>query len=186
MEDKKIIQLFWERSEDAIKETEMKFSSYLHTIAHNVLRDREDARECVCDTYLCAWKDIPPSYPDNLKAYLSKITRNLAISHLRQKTSLKRGKNVTLISISELDECIPGRYSVDEKVDEAFLKEVLNEFLESLPEEKRMLFMKRYWFCYSVKEIAGQLGVKEKYVTNVLYQTRRKLKEFLEKRGYEQ
>lgn len=184
MEDREIIKLFLARSEDAIKETENKFSSYLHTLSYRILLDYEDAKECVSDTYLNAWNDIPPTVPMDFKAYLSKITRNISISRLRMRQSKKRGGEYAFIPISELEECIASKEG-GEKIDEKCLSGILNDFLKDLSEEKRIIFLRRYWYCYSIKEIAKQLHVKEKSVNNTLYQVRIKLKEFLESRGYE-
>lgn len=184
MEDSKIIDLFFLRSEDAIMETERKFSAYLHALSYRILRDYEDAKECVNDTYVKVWNAIPPAIPTNLKSYLSEITRNNAISYLRKRQSKKRGGGYDFIPISELEECIPDKLG-DTYFERNQIVKILNSFIEELPDEKRIIFLRRYWFCYSVKEIAKQLRVKEKYVTNCLYQTKLKLKEFLEREGYQ-
>lgn len=183
MEDDKIIALFWERSEIAISETKMKYAFCLQGISYQILRNWEDAQECVNDTYMKAWNNIPPTRPNNLKAYLARIVRNISISRFRQKTAVKRGNCDVKLSMDELDECIPAKETVESKLDEVLLKELLNEYLDSLEEEKRLIFMKRYWSCLSVKEIARQMKVKEKYVTNSLYQSRLKLKDYLGKAG---
>ena len=183
MEDEFIIDLFWNRSEAAISETKKKYSSYLVTIANNILQDKQDAEECENDTYMHTWESIPVLHPENLKAYLSKIIRNISISRLRSKLAKKRGGDTIVTSYDELAECIPDK-SINESIDTNILKEILNDFLKDIPKEKRIIFVKRYWFSYSVSEISKQMGRNEKYITNNLYILRKKLKKVLEKRGY--
>lgn len=179
-----IVDLYWERSERAISETKIKYAALLQAISYKILQNYEDTQECENDTYMRAWNNIPPTRPENLGAYLAKIIRNLSISRFRQKVAIKRGRYDVELSIEELEECIPNRCSVEEELDVILFKEIINEFLDSLPKEKRVVFMKRYWACYSVKEIAKQINEKEKKVTNILYQCRLQLKVELEKRGY--
>ena len=182
MEDEAIIELFWNRSEIAISETKRKYSSYLSTIANNILHNEQDAEECENDTYLRAWNSIPELHPNNLKAYLSKIIRNLSISRLRRNLAQRRGGNIMITSYEELVECIPDR-TRNETADNDVLKNCLNSFLNGLTKEKRIIFMKRYWFSFSVAEIAEQMGRDERYVTNSLYGLRKKLKVYLEVEG---
>lgn len=179
-----IVDLYWERSERAISETKIKYAAFLQAISYKILQNYEDTQECENDTYMRAWNNIPPTRPENLGVYLAKIIRNLSISRFRQKVAIKRGRYNVELSIEELEECIPNSCSVEEELDAILLKEILNDFLDSLPKEKRVVFMKRYWACYSVKEIAKQINEKEKKVTNILYQCRLQLKAELEKRGY--
>lgn len=179
MNDENIIALFWERSEAAIDETKKKYGSFLYRLAKNVLQDSRDAEECESDTYLHAWKSIPPSRPVCLKTYLAKIARNISISRLRKRKAQKRGGNVVLLPYEELEECIPDERR-GEQPDADCLRDDINSFLSTLPQEQRILFMQRYWMAYSVQEIARQTGKKEKYITNHLYLIRKKLKLHLE------
>lgn len=180
VDDESIIELFWNRSELALSETKKKYASFLRTVANNVLHNSQDAEECENDTYLHTWKSIPPLRPTNLKAYLGKIVRNLAIGKLRGNLAKKRGGGIIIMPYEELEECIPdGRR--DEAPDIERLRESLNSFLQMIPKEQRNIFMKRYWYSYSVNEIARQTGRKEKYITNHLYMLRRKLKQHLER-----
>lgn len=180
IDDKSIIELFWNRSELALRETKKKYGSFLRTIANNILHDSLDAEECENDTYLHIWKSIPPLRPSNLKAYLGKIVRNLAIGRLRRNLAKKRGGGIIITPYEELEECIPDRRR-DEEPDIERLRESMNSFLQVLSKEQRIIFMKRYWYSYSVNEIAQQTGKKEKYITNHLYLLRKKLKLYLER-----
>ena len=179
MEDEAIVELFWNRSESAIDETKKKYGVFLRTLARNILQDFQDVEECENDTYFHTWKSIPPMQPANLKAYLAKIIRNLAISRLRKKSAQKRGGDIVILPYEELEECIPDK-SGTEKTDMESLRECMNSFLLTLSQEQRILFMQRYWFSYSVQEIAKKTGKKEKYITNHLYLLRKKLKIYLE------
>ncbi|MCH5273859.1 MAG: sigma-70 family RNA polymerase sigma factor [Lachnospiraceae bacterium] len=181
MSDEAIIELFWNRSESALSETKKKYASLLRTIANNILHNFLDAEECENDTYLHTWESIPPLRPINLKAYLAKIVRNLAIGKLRKNLAKKRGGGIIITPYEELEECIPDERSA-EAPDMEKLRESLDSFLQMLPKEQRIIFMKRYWYSYSVNEIARQTGRKEKYITNHLYLLRKKLKQYLERR----
>lgn len=177
-EDNRIIQLYLNRSEEAVRETQRLYGAYLHAIASGVLRDYQDAEECVNDTYLRAWDSIPKTEPDNLKAYLAKTVRNLAISRLRSNLARKRGGEAVVTSFEELSECIPDS-RLKEEADRGQLKDLLEHFLRKLSREKRMIFLKRYWYNCSVTDIAAQLGKDEKYVSNKLYQLKKKLQKAL-------
>lgn len=182
MDDEAIIELFWNRSELALGETKKKYAVLLRTIANNILHNSLDVEECENDTYLHTWESIPPLRPANLKAYLAKIVRNLAIGRLRKNLALKRGGGIIITPYEELEECIP-----DERraalPDMERLREGLDSFLQMLSKEQRIIFMKRYWYSCSVNEIARQTGRKEKYITNHLYLLRKKLKQHLERQG---
>lgn len=183
MEDRQIIALYNERSEAALSETAKKYGRYCRTIAYNILNSEEDSEECVNDTWLKAWEAIPPRCPESLGAFLGKITRNLALNFYKHKNREKRGGGRTMLVLHELTECIPGADSTEEAVDKALLTEVLNGFLAELPAEKRMIFMRRYWYLSSVKEIAEEYGLSESNVKMTLLRLRSKLKTVLEKEG---
>lgn len=183
MDDQQILKLYNERSEAAISETAAKYGRYCHTIAYNILCNEEDTEECVNDTYLKAWKSIPPQVPNKLSAFLGKITRNLALDKYRFYNSAKRGGGQTALALEELLECVPAVDSTEHAVSDKLLVEVLNRFLEELPLEKRRIFMKRYWYLQSIQKIAGELAISESKVKMTLLRTRSKLKQTLEKEG---
>ncbi len=183
MDDRQIIALYNERSEAALSETAKKYGRYCRTIAYNILYNEEDSEECVNDTWLKAWESIPPRCPECLAAFLGKITRNLALNLYKHKNREKRGGGQTILVLEELAECVPGTDSTEAAVDGALLTEVLNGFLEELPAEKRKIFMRRYWYLSSVKEIAEEYGLSESKVKMTLLRLRSKLKQTLEKEG---
>lgn len=183
MEDKTIIQLFFERSETAIEETAAKYGKLCYTIAYNILYNEEDSEECVNDTYMKAWEVIPPQIPEKLAAFLGKITRNLAISKYRHNTSKKRGGGQVAFALEELEECIPDKNTTEQAISDKLLVEQLNNFLEKLPAEKRKVFMQRYWYMRPIGEIAKEFSISESKVKMILHRTRNTLKEVLEKEG---
>ncbi len=184
MEDSQIVNLYWERSERAIIETQRKYEKYCQAISYGILRSREESEECINDAYLRLWQTIPPQKPNNLKTFLGKIVRNLSINRYEYITAKKRGKTQFELSLQELEECIPSKEAVDKNIERTELTKVINKFLKGLSEEKKILFVRRYWYCYGIKEIAGQTGMEESKVSYDLFQIRKKLKQFLEKEGY--
>jgi len=178
-----IVELFFDRSELAISETSKKYGRYCHYIAYNILRNNEDAEECVNDTYLRAWNSIPPKRPNKLQTYLGKITRNLALNMLEKLTAQKRGKGQVPLVLDELAECIPDERSSTDIVEDMYIKELLDRFLDALPAETRKIFVRRYWYMSAVKEIAREYNLTESKVTVTLFRTRKKLKEYLEEKG---
>lgn len=183
MEDDQIIKLYWERSEDAITQTAVKYGKYCHTIAYNILGNFEDSEECVNDTYLRAWGIIPPRRPKKLSVFLGKITRNLSLDTYRRYTAEKRGGGQMVIALEELGGCIPSDESMERVLDEMELVALLNGFLASLSAEHRKIFMRRYWYVSSIKEIAQDYGITESKVKMSLLRSRNQLKELLEKEG---
>lgn len=183
MDDRLIINLFNERSENAISETAAKYGKYCHSIAFNILNNEEDTEECVNDTYMKAWEVIPPQIPEKLSAFLGKITRNLAISKYRHNNTQKRGGGQVALVLEELAECIPAENNTEQVVADKLFVEALNAFLEELSEEKRKIFMQRYWYLRPVAEIAQEFSVSESKVKMTLLRTRNTLKLFLEKEG---
>lgn len=183
MDDNEIIKLYQSRSEQAISETSGKYGKYCHYIAYNILRNQEDASECVNDAYLNTWNAIPPACPTNLQTFLGKITRNLAINKLEKAKAKKRGAGQSILLLDELSECIPDNNSQAQITDSLVIKDVLNSFLANLPKETRQIFIRRYWYLSSIKEIAKDYGLSESKVTVTLFRTREKLKTVLEKEG---
>lgn len=182
MEDKRIVDLYFERSEAAISETHKKYGKYCHCIAYNILNSKLDAEECVNDTYLRAWESIPPTRPQLFKSFLGKITRNLAFDRYDRDHTLKRGGNVEL-ALEEIGECIPSFDDGREMSDDIALKDAINSFLEALPTQTRIVFLRRYWYLSSISRIAKDLGLSESNVKVILMRTRGKFKEHLEKEG---
>ena len=183
LDDRKIIDLYWRRSEAAIGETANKYARYCHSISFNILHDMEDAEECVNDTYLRAWNAMPPQRPNILAVFLGKITRNLSLDKFRNYSAGKRGFAQTTLALDELAECVPAAASVEQTMDDHELAEALNRFLKSLPRQKRVMFVQRYWYLMPIKAVAEHLGESESQVKSALLRTRNALKSFLEKEG---
>ena len=183
MEDNQIVQLYFDRSEEAISQTAVKYGKYCHTIAYNILHNFEDSEECVNDTYWKAWGIIPPRRPKKLAAFLGKITRNLSLDMYRHYTADKRGGGEISIALDELGDCVSSLGSMDDYTNEMVLVDMLNRFLASLSTEHRKIFMRRYWYISSVKEIADDYGITESKVKTSLLRSRNQLKAVLEKEG---
>ena len=185
MEDERIIDLYFERSEEAIKHTDMKYGSYCKTIAYNVLGSFEDTEECVNDTYLRTWNSIPPTRPSNLKAFLGKIARNISLNMLKASTAKKRCSGEYLVAYEELNTMCRAKESIDEAIDEITLKDCINRFLSELPKESRKMFVARYFCFESITRIAENLGYTESKVKMTLLRMRNSLKHYLESEGYQ-
>ena len=184
MEDQKIIDLYWQRSEQAIRETDAKYGGYCYTIAYNILANREDSEESVSDTYLAAWRAMPPKRPGILSSFLGKITRHLSIDRWRRRTAEKRGGGEVVLALEELEDCLSDGLSTEDAVLKKELTVVINRFLDALPEAERNVFLCRYWYVDPVQDIADTLGVSVSKVNSMLYRTRQKLRRVLEKEGY--
>ena len=176
MEDTKIIDLFWERDESAIRETEITYGRYCRTIAFNILGDEEDVQECLNDTWLGAWNSIPPARPACLSAFLAKITRNLAISKYRAKYAKKRTGDRLSESLDELGECIP----VSQAIDRRILAEAINGYLDTCSEKQRKIFVRRFFYFDSIAEISQMYGIGQSDVKVTLMRMRRSLQKILE------
>ena len=183
MKDIDIIKLYFARSQKAIEETDKKYGAYCNTIARNILCNSQDSEECVNDTYLKTWNSVPPKRPENLRTYLGRITRSLAINRYKMYSAEKRGGKGVELLLSELEGCIPSNMTVEEAVDEKLLVTLLEEFLKRQSDTKRKIFLRRYWYCESIAQIAKDFSVSESKVASVLYRMRLKLKEYLEKEG---
>lgn len=184
LNDIEIIELFWQRDESALSETDGKYRGYLMRIATNVLNNNEDGQETVNDTYLKAWNAIPPHRPSVFSAFLGKITRQLAIDRLRAKTREKRGGSEYRLSLDELCDCV-GSTAPDKDYDNAELARAISDYLRTLSAEKRTIFVWRYYYCEPVKEICGRLGESESSVKSKLHRIRQGLKQYLESEGFE-
>lgn len=183
MEDKEIIELYWQRNETAIIKTKEKYDRYLFGIADHILHDTSENEECVNDTYLKVWNSIPPANPTSLKNYAGKIARNHALNRLRDRSREKRVANHIAIHLEELESVVCTKSMVEELMDEYHLEAVINAFLEHLPREKRVMFLRRYWYFDSIKEIAQRMGLSESKVKVTLKRTRDELRKRLEKEG---
>ncbi len=183
MEDRRIVELYLARSEEAIAETDRKYGKYCSYIAFSILSSRQDAEECVNDTYMRAWNAIPPHKPVQLSTFLGKITRNLALNRYKSLHAQKRGKDQVDVALSELEECIGGTSKVETRADELVVVEVMNRFLAGQPKLNRVVFVKRYWYLSSIKEIADELGMNENRITSMLFRMRKELKKCLESEG---
>jgi len=149
----------------------------------SILHNQEDAEEVVNDTYLSLWNLIPPKYPDPFSTFIGKITRNLSIKKIQERTAKKRGGNETTLILSELDLCLPSAFNVENELDIKYLSKEISGFLSTVKRENRLFFIGRYWYDYSVPEIASQFNIGESKVKMSLHRTRKKLKIYLEKRG---
>ena len=181
MTDAQIIELYWARNEDAIKETDLAYGTKLHILADRIVQNREDAQECVSDTYLKTWDTIPPQRPSYFFAYIAKICRNFALGVLDWKSAAKRKGEVVNLT-AEMEACIPDPQH-ERRIEGEELGAVLNRFLESLSYESRVIFLRRYWYLDTIAEIADRYGISESKVKTQLHRTRAKLHSFLAKEG---
>lgn len=175
--------LYWARDERAICATAEKYENYCRTIAFNILNNSDDAEECTNDTYLAAWDSIPPQRPNPLSSYLGKITRNIALNRYKHYSAKKRGAGQVPSVLSELENCIPSRMTVELQIDENELTDAINAFLHAQVRQKRYIFIRRYWHLWSVSRIAEEYGMSEAKVTSILFRMRKDLKKHLEKGG---
>ncbi|MBR3059418.1 MAG: sigma-70 family RNA polymerase sigma factor [Oscillospiraceae bacterium] len=183
MEDSRIIDLYWARSEEALSETARKYGRYCHSIARNILNNDEDAEECVSDAYLRAWNAIPPARPARLQTWLGRIVRNLSLNKREKALAEKRGAGQLPLILDELAECIPDGPDGEALTESILIRDVLDRFLEALPPEARKIFVRRYWYLSSLGEIAEEYGISEGSAAVSLLRTRMKLKSVLEKEG---
>ncbi len=183
MEDSAIIKLYFQRSEEAIVQTDGKYGGYCYQIAYRILDNREDSEESVSDTYLTAWNTIPPKRPDCLKAFLGKVTRHISIDRWRKRSACKRGGGEIVLALEELESCA-GPDLTEKRVEQKELMALLNRFLGELPETERNVFLCRYWYLDPIRKIAEYSGFTGSKVTSMLHRTRGKLKKRLQEEGY--
>lgn len=182
MEDEGIISLFWKRDEEAIRQTDLRYGKRLEGLSYSILRNQEDAKESVNDTYWKAWDTIPPQRPAYFFAYLAKICRYLSMGKLDWNLAQKRKAPIVELT-AELELCVPDRQA-ESLAQERSLKESLNRFLEGLSKEKRCIFLRRYWFGDSIGEIARRYGIGESKVKTTLFRLRNRLRQHLQKEGF--
>ncbi|MBQ8878074.1 MAG: sigma-70 family RNA polymerase sigma factor [Lachnospiraceae bacterium] len=185
MEDTKIIQLYWDRDQNAIIQTANKYGNYCSSIAKNILGNNEDVEECVNDTYLNAWNSIPPHKPNILSTFLGKITRNLSFNKYKRTHADKRGGGELPAVLDELTECVSGKNTVEQELEYKELVNAINDFLETLSPDQRSIYVCRYWYTDSISAIAIRRGMKEGAVSMTLSRLRAKLRNYLSERGFE-
>ena len=183
MTDKEIVELYWSRDEAAIAATADTYGNYCYSISYTILRSNEDAEECVNDTWLNAWKSIPPQRPSRLSTYLGKITRNLSINRYKLLNARKRGMGQVELALSELEGCVPAQGTVEQIAEEMVLVNAIEAFLRAQPRRERNIFVGRYWYLYSIRELADAYAMSESKVASLLFRMRNKLKLYLEKEG---
>lgn len=180
MDDLEIIELYWERNERAIKETNTKYERLLYKISYNILSNHEDSQECVNDAYVKAWKSIPPERPRSFTAYLGRIVRNLSIDYWNKNRAQKRYSGGDIL-LSELQDCIPSSNTVWAEIESKILSEIISNWLYTLPKEDRILFVRRYWYGDSIKELALRTDTTPNKLASHMYRLRYNLKNMLEK-----
>lgn len=183
MSDKEILELFLQKDENALSALEEQYKSYCTAIAEKILGDREDAEECWNDVLRKAWEAVPDAKPENLRLYLGKIARNSALTVLEAEKAKKRDGGIKL-QLDELSECIPAPL-FEHEADRIALRDFMNGFIKKLPDEQRRIFVRRYWLCEGVAEIAGKIGSTENRISLTLFRIRKRLKKELEKEGFD-
>ena len=183
MDDSEIIELYFQRSEEAVTQTATKYEKYCYQIAYHILSSREDSEESVNDTYLAAWNTMPPRRPTILSAFLGKLTRYISLDRWKKRSAQKRGGGQVALSLEELEECVSGGNNPEKEVDRKELLRYLNRFLDALPETQRKVFICRYWYLESIPEIAARFGFSESKVTAMLHRLREKLRARLQLEG---
>ena len=184
MPDEQIVELYWQRNERAIKETDIKYKSFLLSVANNIVNDIGDSEECLNDTYLGAWNAIPPARPTMLQAFLATIMRRTAIDCYKSRKRQKRIASELTVSLSELEGIISDDGDICSEIDSKELGSVINDFLRSQSDRRAYIFMSRYYFARPIKEIAKLLEVSEATINKEIAAIKRSLKEKLEKEGY--
>ena len=183
MTDCQIVDLYWNRDQQAITETDRKYRSYCSSIARNILAIQEDAEEAVNDTWLGAWNAMPPHRPEKLSGFLGKLTRRISLNKWESARAAKRGGGEPELALEELSACIPSARDVEKELEAAELTQILNRFIKSLPQSERRVFLCRYWYLESVSDIAARFGFSQSKVKSMLFRTRNKLRAVLEKEG---
>ena len=183
MVDSEIVDLYWQRSDMAISETDRKYGRYCHTIAYNICASREDAEECVNDTYFRAWNLMPDRRPSVLSTFLGYITRNLALDRYRARLSKKRGGGETVLALDELEDCVAENSGVEGHYEAKELETAIGAFVASLPDLERRMFVARYWFLASIASISARANCSESKTKTTLYRLRRRLRTYLQEEG---
>ena len=183
MNDKNIVDLYFNRDEEAITQTDKKYGRYCYSIAYNILMSREDAEESVSDTYMTAWRAIPPRRPSVLSTFLGKITRHISIDRWRERSAYKRGGGEVTLALDELEDCVAGLQNVEMEYERKELIRAYVKFLDTLPITERRVFLCRYWYVDSVEAIAEKFGFSQSKVKTMLHRTRAKLRKQLAEEG---
>lgn len=178
MDDEKIIELFFERNEQAIKELDLKYGKVCHKVSYNILHNAQDAEECVNDAYLGTWNAIPPQRPNPLLTFLCKIVRNLSIMRHHTNTAMKRNSTYD-VALEELEGCLASPVTIEDEIATRELTNIIDHFLETLSKENRVIFMRRYWFSDSYADIASLVGLTEKNVSVRLTRIRKQMRDYL-------
>lgn len=183
MEDAAIVQLYWDRDQEAITASDRKYGALCRTLSRNILSSREDAEECVNDTWLRAWNAMPPQRPGILSAFFGKLTRNLSLDRWRYNRAAKRGGPQVETALEELGECIPAPGRPEDRLEERETAALISRFLREQPQLDRVLFLRRYWYLDSVAALAERFSMNENTVKSRLHRTRLRLKEVLLREG---
>lgn len=178
MNDERIIELFFERSEQAIKELDGKYGKVFHALSFKILNNHQDAEECVNDSYLGTWNAIPPAKPNSLLSFVCKIVRNISLKRYGQNTAAKRNSRYD-VAMEELGDCLVSTVTVEKELEEQEMTEIIESFLDSLSRENRVIFLRRYWFSDTYADIAKQVGLTEKNVSVRLTRIRKELRKYL-------
>ncbi len=184
MDDKSIVDLYFSRDQEAITQTDKKYGHYCYRIAYNILTNKEDAEESVSDTYVAAWRAIPPRRPSVLSTFLGKITRHIAIDRWRERNASKRGGGEVPLALEELQDCVAGMQNVEMDYERKEIIKAYVKFLDALPVTERRVFLCRYWYVDSVEAIADKFGFSQSKVKTMLHRTRSKLRKQLAEEGY--
>ena len=184
MDDEKIIDLYFARNETAIQETSSKYGKLCFFVANNILANHEDSEECVNDTYLGVWNAIPPHRPSRFRVFISRITRNLALKKFEYCSAAKRNPNA-LCSLNELSDCVSGKDYIEDELENKRIEQVISEFLSQQSQDRRTVFLWRYWYFESIESICRRTGYSQSKVTSMLFRTRKNLCTYLESEGIE-
>ncbi len=184
IDDESILRLFEARDQQALEETSAQYGTLCRTVANNILESAEDAEECLNDALLAAWNAIPPAHPDNFRAYLLRLVRNLAINRWHAAKRQKRVSNQLADALDELSESLPARENVEQELDKRALSSAIVTFLSGLPQQQRDLFVRRYWYASSVSECASLFGMTENNVKVSLSRIRKRMQDYLRKEGF--
>ena len=185
VDDKELIQLYFDRNELAVTETQRRFGGYLYTIAHNILGSVQDAEECVNDVLMRLWEHIPPANPENVYAYFASVARSVARKRYQMKHALKRGGDETALVLDELRDCCTDPDTVEQQIDSRSLRDAITSFLETLKPEQQTIFVQRYWYFMPVKEVSADMSLSESSVKMRLLRMRGVLRDQLVKEGFD-
>lgn len=183
MQDDEIVQLLWERQEEGIAQLQAKYKRYCGAIARRIVANTEDVEECINDTWLRAWNSIPPHRPENLAGYLAKIVRNLALNAYKKQHRKKRGGDVVTVALEELSDCLTDGKDTLEELEKQELSDLIAKYLRGKSREQQAIFIKRYFYLMEIRELAGDLQMKENTIKSILFRMRKELKVYLEGEG---